>query len=145
MSDPNDYTVGWIRANMCKYVAAQAFLHREHDATAFLTPAQKKRLHIGKDGKHKVVISVLPMGSYGLASAARATKDMLNIPPGTCALNTGIFIGQKKDDWITLGDERLLWLPLKDLLSCALMVSSTLIMKHSGKVSLMEFDIEKAR
>lgn len=43
---------------MCEYVAAQAFLHREHDATAFLTPAQKKkkRLHIGKDweaqGRH---------------------------------------------------------------------------------------------
>ena len=31
MSNPKDYTVGWICAIVTEYVAAQAFLDREHD------------------------------------------------------------------------------------------------------------------
>jgi hypothetical protein len=31
MSNPEDYTVGWICAIATEYVAAQAFLDREHD------------------------------------------------------------------------------------------------------------------
>ena len=31
MSNPEDYTVGWICAIATEYVAAQVFLDREHD------------------------------------------------------------------------------------------------------------------
>ncbi|KAJ5998698.1 hypothetical protein N7451_006508 [Penicillium sp. IBT 35674x] len=90
MSDPNDYTVGWICAITCEYVAAQAFLDEEHDAPAFLSPHNKNDYTLGKIGKHNVVISVLPMGSYGLASAARVAEDMLHSFPN---VRIGLMVG----------------------------------------------------
>ena len=48
MSNSEDYTIGWICAIATEYVAAQAFLDREHDRSE----------------------------EYGISSAATAAKDM---------------------------------------------------------------------
>ena len=38
MSDPNDYTIGWICAIKVEYVAAQAFLDEKHDEPEAVSP-----------------------------------------------------------------------------------------------------------
>lgn len=71
MSNPKDYTVGWICAITTEYVAAQTFLYEKHDAPEYLAPNNKNDYTLGRIGKHNVVIAVLPMGEYGTSSAAR--------------------------------------------------------------------------
>jgi hypothetical protein len=39
MSNPEDYTVGWICAITTEYVAAQAFLDEKHDPTRVPAPS----------------------------------------------------------------------------------------------------------
>ncbi|KAJ5151478.1 uncharacterized protein N7482_010730 [Penicillium canariense] len=78
MSNPDDYTVGWICALATEYVAAQAFLDERHEPPAYLPPRNKNDYTLGRVGKHNVVISVLPMGEYGTASAARVAEDMMH-------------------------------------------------------------------
>ncbi|GLI75398.1 hypothetical protein PoHVEF18_003652 [Penicillium ochrochloron] len=105
MSNPEDYTVGWICAICTEYVAAQAFLDEKHDNPAHLPP-HKNDYTLGRIGKHNVVISVLPMGEYGLTSAARVAEGMVNNFPNICfGLMVGIGGGapSSKHD-IRLGD-----------------------------------------
>lgn len=90
MSDPNNYTVGWICAITCEYVAAQAFLDERHDDPTYLPPHNKNDYTLGRIGKHNVVISVLPMGSYGLVTAARVAEDMLHSFPN---VRIGLMVG----------------------------------------------------
>ena len=71
MSNPNDYTVGWICAISTEYVVAQAFLDEEQEGPKHV---------MGKVGKHNVVIAVLPDGEYGTSSAVSVARDMLQIP-----------------------------------------------------------------
>lgn len=106
MSDPNDYTVGWICAITTEYVAAQAFLDEEHEGPAHLPSRDSSDYTLGRVGKHNVVIAVLPMGSYGIASAARVAENLLH---GFQNVRFGLLVGigggapsQKHD--IRLGD-----------------------------------------
>lgn len=77
MSNPNDYTVGWICALKTEYVAAQSFLDEEHDGPEYLSN-DNNDYTLGKVGKHNVVIAVLPKGEYGISSAAAVARDMLH-------------------------------------------------------------------
>jgi hypothetical protein len=61
MPDPKDYTVGWICAIDTEYIAAQAFLDKEHDQPDELSPHDNNEYTLGEIGGHKVVIAVLPM------------------------------------------------------------------------------------
>lgn len=81
MSDPKNYTVGWICAVTCEYVAARAFLDDEHAGPEYLPPHNKNEYTLGRIGKHNVVLSVLPLGSYGISSAGRVAEDMLHSFP----------------------------------------------------------------
>jgi nucleoside phosphorylase len=106
MSDPKDYMIGWICAVTTEYVAAQAFLDEKHDGPAYLPPHNKNDYTLGRIGKHNVVISVLPMGEYGISSAARVAEDMMHSFPN---IRIGLMVGigggapsQKHD--IRLGD-----------------------------------------
>ncbi|KXG45628.1 uncharacterized protein PGRI_033950 [Penicillium griseofulvum] len=106
MSNPEDYTVGWICAITTEYVAAQAFLDERHDGPAYLPPHSKTDYTLGSVGKHNVVIAVLPMGEYGTSSAARVAEDMMHSFPN---IRIGLMVGigggapsQKHD--IRLGD-----------------------------------------
>ena len=105
MSDPKKYTVGWICAVLTEYVAAQAFLDERHSPPDNLSGTHNDYT-LGKIGRHNVVISVLPMGSYGTTSAANVATDMLRDFPN---IRIGLMVGigggvpSKKHD-IRLGD-----------------------------------------
>jgi nucleoside phosphorylase len=81
MSDPLVYTVGWICAVTAGYVAARAFLDEEHSGPTSVAFNDSNDYTLGRIGKHNVVISVLPDGEYGSASAVTVAKDMLHSFP----------------------------------------------------------------
>ena len=106
MSNPQDYTVGWICAISTEYVAAQEFLDEEHEAPEFVSPNDTNDYALGRLGKHNVVIAVLPDGDYGTASAANVATNMLHSFPN---VRIGLMVGigggapSEKHD-IRLGD-----------------------------------------
>ncbi|KAJ5174696.1 uncharacterized protein N7482_000573 [Penicillium canariense] len=106
MSTTQEYSVGWITAIKCEYVAAQAFLDDMHERPSNLPPQDPNDYAFGKVGSHNVVIAVLPMGGYGTASAANvATVMTQSFPNIRIALMVGIGGGAPslKHD-IRLGD-----------------------------------------
>jgi len=106
MANPKDYTIGWICAISMEYVAAQAFLNEKHDRAEYVSPNDNNVYTLGRVGKHKVVIAVLPDGEYGIAAAASVARDMLHSFPN---VRIGLMIGigggapSRKHD-IRLGD-----------------------------------------
>lgn len=62
MTNPEDYTVGWICALSTESVAAQSFLDEEHARPAYQDPKDNNDYTLGKIGDHNVVIAVLPIG-----------------------------------------------------------------------------------
>ncbi|KAH8689310.1 hypothetical protein BGW36DRAFT_70072 [Talaromyces proteolyticus] len=105
MSDPSDYTVGWICAIDTEYVAAQSFLDKEDDQPETLSPNDNNCYTLGEIGVHKVVIAVLPDGEYGTSSAASVARDMLHSFPNIrIGLMVGIGGGVPSRHDIRLGD-----------------------------------------
>ncbi|PGH09567.1 hypothetical protein GX51_00673 [Blastomyces parvus] len=106
MSDPKNYTVGWICAISTEYVAAQAFLDEKHEGPEYLARHDKNDYTLGRMGKHNVAIAVLPMGEYGTVSAARVAEDLIRSFPN---IRIGLMVGigggapSEKND-IHLGD-----------------------------------------
>ncbi|EED19184.1 hypothetical protein TSTA_025060 [Talaromyces stipitatus ATCC 10500] len=106
MSNPEDYTVGWICALSTEYVAAQEFLDEEHKPPKFVSPNDTYEYTLGRLGKHNIVIAVLPDGEYGTASAASVATHMLHSFPN---VRIGLMVGigggapSRKHD-IRLGD-----------------------------------------
>ncbi|KAL7933148.1 ankyrin repeat-containing domain protein [Trichoderma chlorosporum] len=90
MSDPNNYSVGWICAIRQEYVAAQAFLDEKHEPPEYLSLHDNNDYSLGRIGKHNVAIAVLPYGEYGLASAAGVARDMLHSFPN---IRIGLMVG----------------------------------------------------
>ncbi|KAJ3454195.1 hypothetical protein MRS44_018089 [Fusarium solani] len=90
MSNPENYTVGWICAILTEYVAAQEFLDEEHDAPDFVQPNDNNDYTLGRIGKHNVVVAVLPDGEYGSASAASVATNMLSSFPN---VRIGLLVG----------------------------------------------------
>jgi len=76
MSNPKDYTVGWICAISTEYVAVQAFLDKSYDRPEYIFPNDNNNYIFGKVGRHNIVIAVLPNGEYGTTSAAMVARDM---------------------------------------------------------------------
>ncbi|QGA15960.1 hypothetical protein EYB26_003627 [Talaromyces marneffei] len=105
MSNPQDYTVGWICALRTEYVAAQEFLDDEHEPPDFVSPNDTNDYTLGRLGKHNVVIAVLPDGEYGTASAASVATNMLHSFPNVrIGLMVGIGGGAPSKHDIRLGD-----------------------------------------
>ncbi|KAL6915480.1 hypothetical protein FSST1_006975 [Fusarium sambucinum] len=105
MSNPNDYTVGWICAITTEYVAAQEFLDEEHEGPEFVSPHDDNHYSLGKVGKHNVVIAVLPDNEYGKASAASVARNMMHSFPNVrFGLMVGIAGGAPGKHDIRLGD-----------------------------------------
>ncbi|KAH7117332.1 hypothetical protein EDB81DRAFT_243041 [Dactylonectria macrodidyma] len=106
MSQPNDYTVGWICAVSTEYVAARAFLDEQHEGPEYVSPNDNNDYTLGKIGKHNVVIAVLPDGEYGTSRAASVASDMMHSFPN---VRIGLMVGigggapSRKHD-IRLGD-----------------------------------------
>lgn len=78
MSDPKDYTVGWICAISTELVAARAFLDEEHDPPNAVSPRDNNIYTLGKMGMHNIVIAALPDGEYGISAATSVARDMLH-------------------------------------------------------------------
>jgi nucleoside phosphorylase len=97
--------VGWICAVATEYVAAQEFLDEEHDGPEHLPPPVRNDYALGKMGRHNVVIATLPMGEYGIASAARVAEEMQHAFPNIrIGLMVGIGGGVPTRHDIRLGD-----------------------------------------
>jgi hypothetical protein len=62
MSNPKDYTVGWICAVLKEYTAAQLFLDAEHDPPEGISANDTNHYTLGEIAGHNVVIAVLPDG-----------------------------------------------------------------------------------
>jgi hypothetical protein len=106
MSNPLDYTVGWICAITAEYVVAQAFLDEEHEGPEFVAQNDNNDYALGRVGQHNVVMAVLPHKDSGVSSAANVARDMLHSFPN---VRIGLMVGiagsapsQKHD--IRLGD-----------------------------------------
>jgi nucleoside phosphorylase len=90
MSNPNDYTVGWICALTTEFVAAQAFLDEEHEGPQAVAQNDNNNYALGKIGNHNIVIAVLPDKEYGTAVAAAVARDMLHSFPN---IRIGLMVG----------------------------------------------------
>jgi len=90
MSNPKDYTVGWISAISKEYVAAQAFLDERHEGPEYVSPNNNNDYTLGKVRKHNFVIAVLPNGEYGTSTAASVARDMLHSFPN---IRIGLMVG----------------------------------------------------
>lgn len=105
MSNPEDYTVGWISAVTTEYVAAQQLLDEKHERPPRLSARSKNNYTLGKLGKHNVVITNLPVGGYGTTSAALAAEEMMqSFPNIRIVLMVGIGGGVPSRHDIRLGD-----------------------------------------
>jgi nucleoside phosphorylase len=105
MPDPKKYTIGWICALPTESVAAQEFLDEEHDRPEFLAPPVKNDYVLGRIWKHNVVIATMPMGEYGIVSAARVAEEMQHTFPNIrIGLMVGIGGGVPTRHDIRLGD-----------------------------------------
>jgi nucleoside phosphorylase len=126
MSNPNDYTVGWICAISTEYVAAQAFLDEKHEGPEYVSPNDNNDYTLGRVGRHNILIAVLPDGEYGTSSAASVARDMLHSFPN---IRLGLMVGigggapSRRND-IRLGD---------------IVVSAP----HNGKSGVFQYDFGK--
>ncbi|KAK7545178.1 uncharacterized protein J3D65DRAFT_664368 [Phyllosticta citribraziliensis] len=106
MSDPSTYTVGWICAITTESIAARQFLDEEHDPPGHVSHHDNNTYTLGRIGRHRVVIAVLPHGEYGITNAAGVARDMLHSFPN---VRIGLMVGigggapSSKND-IRLGD-----------------------------------------
>jgi nucleoside phosphorylase len=126
MSNPNDYTVGWICAITTEHVAARELLDETHEGPEYVSPHDNNNYTLGKIGKHNIAIAVLPDGEYGTSSAASVARDMLHSFPN---VRIGLIVGigggapSRKHD-IRLGD---------------IVVSAP----HDGKGGVFQYDFGK--
>lgn len=90
MSDPQQYTVGWISAIPTESVAAQQFLDERHDGPESVAQNDNNVYTLGRIGRHNVVMAVLPKGEYGTTTAATVAKDMLHSFPN---VRIGLMVG----------------------------------------------------
>jgi nucleoside phosphorylase len=106
MSDPEDYTIGWICAISTEWTTARAFLDEEHKGLVDVSSHDSNYYILGKIGKHNVVTAALPKGEYGISSAVHVATNMLrSFPNVRIGLMVGIGSGvpSPKHD-IRLGD-----------------------------------------
>jgi nucleoside phosphorylase len=106
MPGSSDYTVGWICALPCEYVAARLCLDEKHlDVSANASKTDNNNYILGRIGKHNVVIAVLPKGGHGTTSATAVARDMLHSFPNIrIGLMVGIGGGVPTKHDIRLGD-----------------------------------------
>ncbi|KAF5018108.1 hypothetical protein F66182_9927 [Fusarium sp. NRRL 66182] len=90
MLDVGDYTVGWVCALPAENLAAQEFLHEEHEGPEWRSKGDTNSYRLGRIGKHNTVIAVLPLGEYGTASAAVVATNMVRSFPN---ISIGLMVG----------------------------------------------------
>ncbi|KAI1209023.1 uncharacterized protein F4807DRAFT_428541 [Annulohypoxylon truncatum] len=76
MSNPDNYTIGWICALTEELVAAEEFLGDPHPQPAHRAIHDQNRYALGQIGPHNVVVAILPLSQYGTTNALGVAKDM---------------------------------------------------------------------
>jgi hypothetical protein len=84
------YTVGWICAIATEFVAAQSLLDEKHEGPEAISTNDDNDYALGKIGRHNVAIAVLPLGEYGLSSAASVASNMRRTFPN---IRIGLMVG----------------------------------------------------
>ncbi|KAK6005809.1 hypothetical protein QM012_007451 [Aureobasidium pullulans] len=100
------YTVGWVCALPTEVAAAQAMLDETYSNLPSTSIHSSNVYVFGRVCNHKVVIAILPSGSYGTTSAATTAKEMLLDFPGirfSLLVGIGGGIPSEEND-IRLGD-----------------------------------------
>jgi nucleoside phosphorylase len=90
MSDPQEYTIGWICAIETEYTAAVAFLDEIHTPPDYVSANNRNSYTLGKMSGHNIVIAVRPDGECGPDSATAAAKDMVESFPN---VRIGLMVG----------------------------------------------------
>ncbi|GJC84210.1 hypothetical protein ColLi_07048 [Colletotrichum liriopes] len=90
MSDPQNYTVGWICAIPTEFAAARAFLDEQHPWPEATAQSDNNTYALGTMGNHNVVIAVMPKREYGIAAAATVARDMVHSFPN---VRIGLMVG----------------------------------------------------
>lgn len=88
--EANAFEVGWICALSTEFVAACELLDEEYEVKGLDYKSDENAYRFGCIGRHKIVISCLPKGRYGLTSAASVARDMLRSFP---AIRFGLMVG----------------------------------------------------
>jgi nucleoside phosphorylase len=81
MSDPMDYSVGWICAIPAEFIAARCFFDEEHELPSGIAEGDSNNYILGRMGGHNVVIAVMPYGEYGTSSAAVVARYLVQSFP----------------------------------------------------------------
>ncbi|KAI1383412.1 ankyrin repeat-containing domain protein [Hypoxylon trugodes] len=81
MSDPNNYTVGWICAVKPEIVSASLFLDEEHDPLDDTSEDDHNTYTLGRIGRHNIVIAAMPHWQCGPVNATAVAKDMARTFP----------------------------------------------------------------
>jgi nucleoside phosphorylase len=87
--DYDDYTVGWICALPFEMATAISMLDEEHEALPMKSQDSNAYV-LGRIGNHNVVISCLPAGQVGTASAANAAIHLISSFP---RVRFGLMVG----------------------------------------------------
>lgn len=92
MSDPKEYTIGWICALPTEQTAACLFLDQKHDQPDpdHIAVGDNNAYTLGVMAGHKVVIAVLPYGEYGTTTSATVATNMLRSFPN---VKIGLMVG----------------------------------------------------
>jgi nucleoside phosphorylase len=78
MSNPEDYTVGWICAIEPELLAAELCFDETYRDLAYCpSPGDTNTYMLGRISNHNVVIACLPYGSYGTSSASNVATNMV--------------------------------------------------------------------
>jgi nucleoside phosphorylase len=101
-----DYTIGWICALPLEMAAGCAILDTNHGQPTEQHAKDGNAYSLGSIGKHNIVITCLPLGIYGINSAAVVVDQMLfSFPSIRFAFMVGIGGGIPSGDHdIRLGD-----------------------------------------
>ncbi|KAH8703664.1 ankyrin repeat-containing domain protein [Talaromyces proteolyticus] len=102
--DKSQYSVGWVCALAEEFRAALLVLDEEHED--HFVPGDPNDYRFGKIGQHNVIIASLPVGRYGMTSAATTGIHMArSFPNMKCVLLVGIGAAIPNDEEeIRLGD-----------------------------------------
>ncbi|VUC27848.1 unnamed protein product [Clonostachys rosea] len=107
MSDPNNYTVGWICAIDTEYLAAKLCFDTTHARLSRRpAPGDTNTYSLGEVHGHNVVVAALPDGRYGTTSVTLVATNMFRSFPN---IRIGLMVGigggvPSHDHDIRLGD-----------------------------------------
>ncbi|EHK16175.1 uncharacterized protein TRIVIDRAFT_163280 [Trichoderma virens Gv29-8] len=80
MGSQENFTIGWVCALPEEYNAACAILDEDLEGPE-TEQGDRNTYFFGRVANHRIVITCLPSGRYGLSSATRAAKDMMRSFP----------------------------------------------------------------